>query len=174
MAQVRTEKSGGRLIGLLRLVPVWAWALVAALLYGGWQHHRATAAGIQALEAQKALATLQADAAKHSIDTLARTVAVQQEAVHAAQETATADRAAADAAAGALVRLRNRAAHPGGGCAAPAVASGSTPTTAGAVVPAELLGEVGELARRYAAIADDRGRAGAACERIGSQQVTGK
>jgi len=156
-------------LALLRVfvgrVPGWAWALVLSLSWGGWQHHRAAVAGRQAVAAEQALRQLQADAAKATKDALVKQIEVQQGAIHVAQETAAQDRAGADAAADALRRLRQRAAHACGG-AAPAAAAGSQAATGGPVVSAELFSRLGEAAGRLAAIADERGRAGAACEAI--------
>lgn len=157
---------------MLRAVPVWAYAIALALAWGGFQHHRATAAGQRAMQAEKDLATLRADAAQTAINALAKNVATQQEAINAAQETAARDRADAATAGDAVQRLRQRLAQASASrCAAPAAATASAPAGAGADLCADVLGRVGEAAGRIAATADQRRTAGLACERIADQEV---
>jgi len=149
-------------------LPVWIWAIALVLAWGAWQRHQVAAAVKKERAAETELVTLQRDAAQHSIDTLARTVAVTRKAVNEAQTSAAADRAAAAAAADARRQLLDRAAVAGGGCAAAAAAPGSPTAGAAGLVPAELLDRVSLAAQQLAEIADDRRRAGLACERIGA------
>lgn len=153
------------LAGLLKVVPGWAFALALALGYGAWQHHRATAEGAIAVKAEQGLATLRADAAQAAIQALAMQVKQSTEAVNAAKESSDRDRAGAADAAGALRRLRDRAAARSAAAAASA-AGGGAPASARPNLCTDLLGRIGDLARRYAAVADQRGTAGSTCERI--------
>jgi len=145
-------------------VPAWAWALAAALAWGALQHRAATAAGQRALKSERELSTLRLDAAQAAKDAVVRLAIDQQKAINEAKTAAELDRAGADAAADALRRLRARAA--GGACPAPAVAAGGPPATDAGDLPADVLGRLGEAAGQLAALADARGRAGRACERI--------
>lgn len=153
-------------------VPFWAWALAAALGWGALQRHAATTAGQRALKAERELSTLRLDAAQTAKDALARLAIDQQKAINEAKNAAELDRAGADAAADALRRLRARAA--GRSCPAPAAAAGSAPAAAAGDLPADVLGRIGEAAGELAALADARGRAGRACERIAGEPVTSK
>lgn len=151
-------------------VPIWVWVLAAALGWGALQRHAATTAGLRALKAERELSTLRLDAAQTAKDALTRLAIDQQKAINEAKNAAELDRAGADAAADALRRLRARAA--GRACPAPAAAAGSAPAAAPGDLPADMLGRLGEAAGQLAAVADERRRAGLACERIGGRQVT--
>lgn len=153
------------MIAIVRAVPMWAWALLAALLWGGFQHHRATAAGQRALQAQRELADLRADASATTVKTLTKAIAGQQEAIREAQSKTDAADHARRTVAGALGGLleRNRAAQR---ISTPATAAGaSAPAGAGPDVCADMLGRIGRAAGRYADIADRARIAGQACER---------
>lgn len=163
----------GRAFGI---VPLWVWVALAfavsILTWGAYQRGQVKDAMAAAVKAQQDLAQVQADAAKVAIDALAVEVSTQRKAVREAQDSATQDRAAAAAAGDALQRLRQRyAATTASGGAASAPAGGSQAATDGAGVCAGLLDGVGALARRYADIANNRGRAGQACERIADVEV---
>lgn len=153
---------------LLGRIPAAAWAVAAALAYGAFQHHRATAAGSAALKAQTELAELRANAAQAAIDTLARKVAATTEAVNAARTSEAIATAGAAAADSALRRLRDRAANAGAGCTSSAAATGGQATGAATAMPADVLGRVGEAAGQLAIYADAARRAGLACEAIAS------
>lgn len=110
-------------MGVLRVVPVWAWALAACLAWGGWQRHRATAATREAAQAEQRAAveaaTAQAEAAararEHEITTRA------QEAADGYMARMAAARRAVDGARTERDRLFD-ALSAAPGCAAPAAA----------------------------------------------------
>lgn len=64
-------------LGVLRVVPVWAWVIAAALAWGGWQRHRAITATEARAQIEQTAAVAQATAAA--------------EAAARASEAATAD-----------------------------------------------------------------------------------
>lgn len=141
-------------MGLIRLVPLWAWAALVLLAWGGINKHRAAVATRAAAEAREQAASAQ-EAARR-LDTL-------QEVTDAATIRLQARPAALRAAAAAGDGLRLRAAELAASAAAPA--ADCTPAADASRVLADVLGRLEEAGRRAAAIADERGDAGAACER---------
>ena len=109
--------------GLLRAVPLWSWALCAALAWGGWQRHQARGAA-QDLAAVQLQAALQREAALAAAVHQPARIATEQGAI--ADDTRQhLDRARADArrAADHAQRLRQQLAA-GGAAAASAAAAG--------------------------------------------------
>lgn len=116
----------------------------------------------------EAQAVAMAQAAKAAQDETTRRVAAQQEVAHAAQVQADAARADAVSAARARDSLRVQlsafvSAHRGP--VDPGTAGGGTPAGDPIGVLADVLGRADERAGILAGIADERGIAGAACER---------
>ena len=140
--------------------------LLAALLFGARAvisaHDRRAVADVQAQYAAQALkATMASDAES------ARREAARADVIN--ESRLMADRARRDSGlvAPALDRLRGRASVAlGSGLAThPRPASGGASAPDAAYVPAELFERLGETAGRLAALADERGIAGNACER---------
>ena len=165
---------------LLRLMPSWAWGAVLGLAIAAgltlWhvdQVRAARLAGRAEVQARWDAERAQLEAAAKAAQAAnqaetQRRIVDQQEISNEAQRQSALARSHADAARDALERLRIRAAAaPGGGCAAadPAPASPGQAASDAAGLPSDVLGRLGQAARRYAAIADERGIAGAACER---------
>jgi hypothetical protein len=150
------------LLGIARVVPVWAWALVALLAWGGIQRHRASSAAGELRQAQAAAAIEREQALQASITETQRRLAAQQEIAHAADEAASRARADAHAAAGAAGRLRQRIAalQAGAGAGNPATAGASSADRLG-----EALATCADRYREVAAAADRAVAAGLACER---------
>jgi hypothetical protein len=140
-----------------------ALAALAIGSVGGWKVGRWSSAQ-QLAQAHTQAETLRADVAQATVDHLTRTIAAQQKAVTHAKQTAQAQAADAADARTALQRLRERAIR--SGCAAGPAPDGGPPAASAPVVHAELFQRLGEAAEQLAAIADERGRAGAACEAI--------
>jgi hypothetical protein len=157
----------GLILPLLRVVPVWAWAVAAAIGWGAWQRYSATRA-TQAVETQKLQIEAARSEAMHAalIETTRR-LSAQQEVTRAAQSRtrqAVQDRAAAASAADGLREYADQLAARAGACD-PAVADGSAPASAAGVVLADMLGRVEAAGRDAAAGLDAARSAGVACER---------
>lgn len=143
-------------------VPVWAWVIVAALVWGGWQRHRATSAA-EALRAHDSaiaaqiIQRQQADQAE-----TARRLDEQRKATDAAETLARTARLDAAGARGAADRLRvelaSRAADRR--AADPAAAGGSETDRL-----ADALGQCADQYRTVADVADAAIIAGLTCER---------
>lgn len=146
----------GLLLPILRGVPVWAWAIAAALAWGGFQHHRAAistkAAAVAEQRAAVEAATAQAEAGararEHEITTNAERAADGYRAnLAAAQRAAAGTRIELD-------RLRDAVGS------APACRAGSAAGTPGGTDGADALRlVVGECSRALSAmaeVADDR------------------
>lgn len=153
-------------LALLRRVPLWVWAVVAALAWGGIQHRRAASAGETLRQAQAVAAAEEAAALRASITETERRVSAHQEIASAA--TASLERARRDAAAAraAADRVRDAArAHAAGPPASgPAPAGDCAPAREAAGVLADLLGRTAERAAQLADLADRSRAAGEACE----------
>jgi hypothetical protein len=149
------------LIGLLRGIPIWAWALAAALAWGGWQKHRATSIAAEFAQARQQAAAEREQALAAAIAETARRLAAQQEATRNADKATLKARSAAASAAVAADGLRSRLA------AIKADAGASNPAAAGAGQTdrlADILGECADHYRGVAAVADRAIIAGQACE----------
>jgi Protein of unknown function (DUF2514) len=150
---------------LLRVVPLWAWALLAALAWGGWQHHRATQAGAELARVQAETATLREQAMHGALIETTRRLSAQQRAADDAEiqtRRARADADAADAAAGRLRAHAARLAASAGACDTSAPGHGPAASAPGLVL-ADMLGRLERRGRELAAEADRRGIAGREC-----------
>lgn len=154
-------------LNVLRAVPLWAWALGAAVAWGGFHRWRAidARADFQAAQQQAQLEHA-AQLARDTAETQRRTKTIM-EAADAATIQSQANRADAYRARAALERVRAQlAAHQADGRPAdPPAAGSSAPAADAGMVPAELLGRCGTRILELARLADERGTAGAACER---------
>lgn len=153
------------MIALLRLVPIWAYALVAALAWGAIQHHRATEAGADLARHITETAQIREQAMHAALIETTRRLTAQQEAADHAQESTRRASAAAAAAADTAGRLRAHAARLAASAAAcnPAAATIGAATGAPGDLLADMLGRLEESGRSLAAEADRRGIAGAEC-----------
>jgi len=143
---------------MLRAVPAWAYATALALAWGGFQHHRATAAVNE-------LAAVRESAYRAALIETTRRLAAQQEVTHAADLALAQARADADGAALAADRLRGAARRAAGRACAAAPAGPGAPASAPAVVLADVLIRADGRAGELAAAVDAARIAGTACER---------
>lgn len=160
----------------LKLVPGWAWWALALAVVAGWQQIRVSSAQSVAAGAQRELADYRAEVAER--DRRAAVFVIQEnQRRQAATEKADAeaqqqlDQARSDAARAdsALERLQQRlaAAEQRSRDAGNSITAqlGKAAEDA-ARMRADMFGRLGEAVRLYAGVADQRGIAGAACERV--------
>lgn len=159
----------------LKLVPGWAYWVLALAVVAGGQQVRVISAQSVASKSQADLADYRADvserdrrAALFVIQENQRRQAATEKADAEAQEQVAAARTDADRAGSALERLQQRlaAAEQRSRDAGNAItAQLSQAAEDAARVRADVFGRIGEAAQLYAAVADDRGIAGSACEK---------
>jgi hypothetical protein len=145
------------ILSVLRAVPWWAYAIAACLAWGGWQRHRATAAITELAEVREA-------AMRAALVETTRRINAQVEVIHEAQTAKAKAQASAASAAAASVRLRQRADSIAASCSPGPAAAGPAASSPGYLL-ADMLGRLDSAGRELAAIADERGIAGQACER---------
>ena len=145
-----------KMTGIASKVPIWGWALAAALAWGGWHRHKAVTEHHAFEQAKTETAAAQdADVLAKQIESNRQLKAIQ-EAADAANIQSTRDRAAAASAADAAGRLRQRvaalqaAAKP----ADPDIARRCDAATEAIDVLADVQRRVAEAAGLYAAQAD--------------------
>ncbi|MDZ4193846.1 MAG: DUF2514 family protein [Pseudomonas sp.] len=159
----------------LKLTPTWAWWALALVVVAGWQQIRVSSAQSVADGAQRELADYRAEVAER--DRRAAMFVIQEnQRRQAAIEKADADaqkqldQARSDAARAdsALERLQQRlaAAEQRSRDAGNSITAqlGKAAEDA-ARMRADVLGRLGDAVRLYAGIADERGIAGATCEK---------
>lgn len=160
---------------LLKLVPSWGWWALALALVASGQQIRVVSAQSVASEAQRDLATYRTEVAERDrraamfvIQENQRRQAATEKADAKAQQQLAAARGDAERAGSALERLRQRlaAAEQRSRDAGNSITAhlGKAAEDA-ARVRADVLGGLGEAVRLYVDIADQRGIAGAACEK---------
>jgi len=150
------------LLGMARIVPVWAWALAAILAWGGWQKHSATAAQATLRQHDAAIAAETIKAQQAEMTETARRLAAQKEITDEAQARKRAADVAAAGARSAADKLRAHLA------AIAASAASGNPAPALGRQAGQLAESLGQCVERYlgvAAIADDAINRGRSCER---------
>lgn len=159
----------------LKLVPTWSYWVLALVLVAGGQQIRVLSAQSVASKAQADLANYRTEvrerdrrAALFVIQENQRRQVATEKADAEAQEQLVAARTDAERAGSALERLQQRLAAAeqrsrDAGNAITAQLSASAEDAAR--VRADVFGRIGEAAQLYAAVADDRGIAGATCEK---------
>ena len=154
------------ILAVLRFVPIWAWALAAALGWGAWQRHQATAAADRLAAERVQVEQARADAMLAALTETARRLQAQKGITDAARQRATAALVERDAAASAAGSLRERAEQLAAQCGAAGAASapGGEAARAAGVVFADVLGRLEAHGRDAAAAADAAYSAGVACE----------
>ena len=168
------------MVAWLKLVPSWVWLALgwalSLLLVGGVQQLRVAGAQVQAAGALSALADYKTEVSERDRkatlaalqETKRRQAVVEEEQKNAAEQLEVA-RADAATAGSALERLQQReaAAELRARSAGNAItAQLSASADASARMRADLLGRLGQAAGFYAGVADERGVAGSACERV--------
>ena len=159
----------------LKLVPPWAWWALALAVVAGGQQFRVLSAQDVASEAQRDLANYRAEvserdlrAAMFVIQENQRRQAATEKADEEAQQQLAAARGDAERAGSALERLKLRLAaaeqrsRDAGNSITAQLGQAAEDS---ARVRADVLGRLGEAVRLYADITDQRGIAGAACEK---------
>lgn len=163
------------MIAWLKLVPTWSYWVLALFLVAGGQQIRVLSAQSVASKAQADLANYRTEvserdrrAALYLIQENQRRQVATEKADAEALERQAAARGDAERAGSALerIKLRLAAAEQRSRDAGNAITAqlGQTAEDA-ARVRADLFGRIGAAAQLYAAVADDRGIRGSACER---------
>lgn len=154
------------ILAMAKGVPIWAWALVAALAWGGWQRHLATSRADTLRHAEAQAAAEQIQAAQAAASETARRLQAQEEVSRAAQARAQANaRAAADARAAAeRVRVAAQSLAASAAAGDPAAPDQCEAARAAGRLLADLLGRAVTRAAVLADHADQARGAGQACE----------
>lgn len=163
------------MIAWLKLVPGWAYWVLALALVAGGQQIRVLSAQSVASKAQADLANYRTEVSEHDrraalfvIQENQRRQAETEKADAEAQEQLAAARTDAERAGSALERLQQRLAaaeqrsRDAGNAITAQLGQAAEDT---ARVRADVLGRIGEAAQLYAGVADERGVAGSACEK---------
>lgn len=157
----------GPVLGLLRVVPVWAWVIAGALAWGAWQRHQALGAAAELAENTAEVARLRERGITDSLIETNRRLAEQQEAAHAADQKRRASAAAAARADDRAASVQQYAAELAARARAcdPAAAADGAAAGAPADLLADMLRRLEPAGRQLAAEADRRGDNLAECER---------
>ncbi len=163
------------MIAWLKFVPSWAYWVLALVIVAGGQQIRVLSAQSVAFKAQADLANYRTEvserdrrAALFVIQENQRRQAATEKADAEAQEQLAAARTDAERAGSALERLQQRlaATEQRSRDAGNAITAQLSQAAEGAArVRADVFGRVGEAAQLYAGVADERGIAGATCEK---------
>lgn len=161
----------GAALSVLRVVPIWAWALAACLAWGGFQRHQAHAAAATLAKAEKSAADKREADLRESQAKTQAILTEQMGVSNAANIKAARASAAAASAAAAAQRLRDGlAAVDGRQCAAdPAAAAASGAASSPADLRTYVQRRLDEAADGIARFADQSSIAGDAC--VGSYQA---
>lgn len=154
----------GAVRALLGRVPMLAWALMAALAWGAFQRHQVTVERAGKLKAVQELADVRLAAAQTTVTVLTKTMAGQQETLHAAELATANEERARGAVTAALSRVLSGVRTADRARAHPTPAASSPAAEARPAVCPDVLGRVGEAAERIAAEAGRYRIAGAKCE----------
>lgn len=163
------------MIPWLKLVPLWVWSVLALVLVAGGQQIRVFSAQAVAAGAQRDLSDYRTEVAERDrraavfvIQENQRRQAATEKADAEAQQQLAAARGDAERAGSALERLQQRLAA----AEQRSRDAGNSITTQlgqaaedAARMRADVLGRLGAAAGFYAGIADQRGIAGATCEK---------
>lgn len=159
----------------LKLVPSWAWWALALLVVAGAQQLRVAGAQVQAADAVAALADYKTEVSERdrkttlaALQETKRRMAAIDEVQKDAEQQLEAARADAADAGSALERLKLRlaAAERRSRDAGNSITAQLSQAAENAArMRVDMLSRLGEAVRLYAAIADERGVAGAACEK---------
>lgn len=149
---------------VLGRVPLLAWALIAALAWGAWQRHLVTVEHAGKLKAVQDLADLRLAAAQTTVTVLTKTMAGQQETLHAAEQATANEQRARSAVTASLGRVLSSVRAADRARSNSPVAAGGPPADTGPLVCPDVLGRVGEAAERIAVEAGRYRIAGAKCE----------
>ena len=152
----------GMILGFARVVPFWAWLVIALVAWGGFQRWRANSAAATYQQAQIEAAKATEAALAENIRETARRLAEQQKVTTDAELKLTKARSDAAGAAGAAERLRRQLVALRAASAPTGDPSASGAGTAGRL--AEVLGECVDQYRTVAAAADRAVVAGRTCE----------
>ena len=149
-------------LSLLRMIPVWAWVVLAVGAWGGVQHYRAKSAAAELASVERKTAEAREQAMHGALVETTRRLTAQQGVANASDEKARKARAAAGAADAAAIRLRLYIDELSATCDSTTTSVGPAASSPGAMF-ADVFRRVEAAGRELAAEADRRGIAGSEC-----------